>query len=64
MTMASRLMAFMLIKYHIQSNLISLNTGGSFTRNCFYPYEILSVAQENKYSGNYFVMKLYVVCTH
>ena len=30
------------------------------------PYEILPIAQENKYLGkfSYFIMKLYVVCTH
>ena len=54
----------------IQSNLSSSNTDGSFTMansNSFLsPYEILPIAQENKYSGifSYFIMKLYVVCTH
>ena len=30
------------------------------------PYEILPLAQENKYLGkfSYLIMKLYVVCTH
>ena len=30
------------------------------------PYEILSIAQENKYlkKFSYFIMKLYVVCIH
>ena len=30
------------------------------------PYEISGIAQENKYFGNfsYFIMKLYVMCTH
>ena len=52
------------------SNLNSSNTDGSFTMansNSFLsPYEILPLAQENKYLGNfsYFIMKLYVVCTH
>ena len=55
---------------HIQSNLDSSNTDGSFTianSNSFLsPYEILPTAHENKYLGkfSYFVMKLYVVCTH
>ena len=32
----------------------------------FSPYKILLIAQENKYLGifSYFIMKLYVVCTH
>ena len=32
----------------------------------FSPYKILPVAQENKYLGifSYFIMDLYVVCTH
>ena len=37
------------------------------TRNRFLsPYEILPIAQENKYSRkvSYFIRKLYVVCTH
>ena len=55
---------------YIQSNLDSLNTDGSFTMansNSFLsPYEVLLIAQENKYSGkcSYFIVKLYVVCTH
>ena len=54
----------------IQSNLDSLNTDGSFTManlNSFLrPYEVLPIAQENKYLGkfSYFIMKLFVVCTH
>ena len=54
----------------IQSNLNSLNIVGSFTMansNLFLsPYEILPIAQVNKYLGNfsYFVMNLYVVYTH
>ena len=54
----------------IQSNLNSSNTDGSFTMansNSFLsPYEIRPPAQENKYIGkfSYFIMKLYVVCTH
>ena len=52
----------------LQSNLNSSNTDGSITMadsNSFLsPYEILAL--ENKYLRNfsYFVMKLYVVCTH
>ena len=51
-------------------NLNSSNNDGSFTMgysNSFLsPYEILPIAQENKYLGNFFysIMKLYVVCTH
>ena len=49
----------------VQSNLNSSNTDGSFTMpnsNSFLsPYEILPLAQENKYLGkfSYFIMKLY-----
>ena len=48
----------------LQSNLDSSNTDGSFTMansNPFLsPYEILLLAQENKYLGkfSYFIMKL------
>ena len=55
---------------NIQPNLNSSNTDGSFTMansNSFLsPYEILPLTQENKYLGkfSYFIMKLYVVCTH
>ena len=54
----------------IESNLDSSNTDGMFTMansNSFLsPYEVLPIAQKNKYFGNfsYFIMKLYVVCTH
>ena len=54
----------------IQSNLDGSNTDGSFTMaysNSFLsPYEILPIAQENKYlrKFSYFIVKLYVVCTH
>ena len=54
----------------LQLNLNSSNTDGSFTMvnsNSFLsPYEILPLAQENKYLGkfSYLIMKLYVVCTH
>ena len=54
----------------IQPNLDSSNTDGSFTMansNSFLsPYEILPLVQENKYLGkfSYFIIKLYVVCTH
>ena len=54
----------------LQLNLDSSNTDGSFTvanSNSFLsPYEILPIAQENKYLGifSYFIVKLYVVCTH
>ena len=54
----------------IQLSLNSSNTDGSFTManpNLFFsPYEVLPIAQENKYLGkfSYFVIKLYVQCTH
>ena len=60
----------MLSFYHIQSNLDGSNTDGSFTMansNSFLKtYEILPIAQENKYlrKFSYFIVKLYVVCTH
>ena len=58
------------LHYSIQSNLNGSNTDGSFTMansNSFLsPNEILPIAQENKYLGkfSYFIVKLYVVCTH
>ena len=54
----------------LQSNLNGSNTDGSFTMansNSFLsPNEILPIAQENKYleKFSYFIVKLYVVCTH
>ena len=54
----------------ILSNLNGSNTDGSFTMansNYFLsPYEILPIAQENKYLGefSYFIINLYVVFTH
>ena len=54
----------------MQSNLDSSKTYDSFTMansNSFLsPYEILPIAEEYKYLGKfyYFIMKLYVVCTH
>ena len=54
----------------IQYNLKGSNTDGSFTlddsNSFFSPYKILPIAQENKYLGifSYFIMALYVVCTH
>ena len=56
--------------HNIQYNLNDLNTDGSFTvddsNSFFSPYKILPIAQENKYLGffSYFIMELYVVCTH
>ena len=53
-----------------KSNLNSSKTDGSFTMadsNLFLsPYDILLIAPENKYLRIffYFIMKLYVVCTH
>ena len=55
---------------HLQSNLNSSNTDGSFTmansNSVLSPYEILPIDKENKYLRklSYFIMKLYVVCTH
>ena len=55
---------------YLQYNLNGSNTDGSFTvddlNSFFSPYKILPVAQENKYLGifSYFIMELYVVCTH
>ena len=54
----------------IQLNLDGSNTDGSFTManwNSFLsPYEILPIAQENKHLRifSYFIVKLYIVCTH
>ena len=52
-------------------NLNGSNTDGSFTvddsNSFFSPYKILPIAQENKYLMiffSYFIMELYVVCTH
>ena len=53
-----------------QYNLNASNTDGSFTvddsNSFFSPYKIIPIAQENKYLGifPYFIMELYVVCTH
>ena len=53
---------------YIQLNLDNSNTDGSYTveysNSFFSPYEILPIAQENKYLGNfsYFIMKLYNEC--
>ena len=54
----------------LHSNLNSSNTNGSFTMantNSFLStYEILPIAQENKYLGKFpfFIIKLYAVCIH
>ena len=54
----------------LQSNLDGSNTDCSFTMaisNSFLsPYEILPIAQENKYlrKFSYVIVKLYVVCTY
>ena len=54
----------------IQSNLNSSNTDGLFTmansNSVLSANEILPIDQENKYLRklSYFIMKLYVVCTH
>ena len=55
-------------KKSVQYNLNGSNPDGSFTvddsNSFFSPYKILLIA--NKYLGifSYFIMKLYVVCTH
>ena len=55
---------------YIQYNLNGSNLDGSFTlddsNSSFSPYKILPKAQEKKYLGifSYFIMELYVVCTH
>ena len=55
---------------YIQYNLNGSNTDGSFTlddsNSFFSPYKNLPIAQENKYLGifSYFIMELYVACTH
>ena len=60
----------MLKMNQIQSNLDGSNTDGSFTmansKTFLSPYKIHPIAQENKCLGkfSYFIMKLYVVCTH
>ena len=57
-------------KKKVQYNLNGSNTDGSFTvddsNSFFSPYKILPIAQENKYLiiFSYFIMELYVVCTH
>ena len=63
-------MQFVNIQY-IQYNLNDSNTDGSLTmddsNSFFSPYKILPIAQENKYLMiffSYFIMELYVVCTH
>ena len=52
----------------IQSSLDSSNIDGSFTMansNSFLsPYEVLPIAQENKYLGNFFLFYREIVCTH
>ena len=60
----------MLYDHVITMKLNSSNTDGSFTQansNSFFSsYEILPKAPESKYlrKFSYFIMKLYVVCTH
>ena len=59
-----------IISRYVQYNLNGSNTDGSFTvddsNSFFSPYKTLPIAQENKYLGifSYFIMELYVVCTH
>ena len=64
------LFVFTVYILYIQYNLNGSNTDDSFTvddSNFFFiPYKILPIAQENKYLFffSYFIMELYVVCTH
>ena len=57
-------------RFLLQYNLNGSNPDISFTvddpNSFFSPYKILRIAQENKYLGSfsYFIMELYVVCTH
>ena len=53
-----------LVLCHIQYNLNGLNPDDS--NSFFSPYKILPIAQEIEYLGifSYFIMELYVVCTH
>ena len=59
-----------IIATYIQYTLSGSNTDGWFTvddsNSFFSPYKILPVAQEKKCLGisSYFIMELYVVCTH
>ena len=63
-------MLLRIVKIILQYNLNGSNTDGSFTvddSNTFFsPYKILPIAQENKYLEifSYFIMELYVVCSH
>ena len=60
--------------YHVhltaQTSVESQQLNGSFTmansNSVLNPYEILPIDQENKYLRklSYFIMKLFVVCTH
>ena len=57
-------------EFLVQSNLNNSNFNGSFTmansNSVLNLYEILPIDQENKYLRklSYFIMKLYVVCSH
>ena len=58
------------ILQNVQYNLNGSNLDGSFTvddsNSFFSPYKILPIAKENKYLGmfSYFIIELYIVCTH
>ena len=58
------------ILFALQSNFNGSNTDGSFTmansNSVLSPYRIFPLTQENKYCWkfSYFIMRLYVVCTH
>ena len=64
------LFCFVFIIFYLQSNFNSSNTDGSFnmanSSSFLSPYEFLPIVQENKYLliVFYFIIKLYVVCTH
>ena len=67
----SEIFQFLEVKFiYIQYNLNGSNQDGSVTmddsNSFFSPYKSLPIAQENKYLGifSYFIIELYVVCTH
>ena len=60
----------MYVMFILCTPVVQSNLDGSFTtansNSILSPYEILQIAQENKYlrKFSYFIGKLYVVCTH
>ena len=65
-----QLCKYYLLKGVLQYNLNGSNMDGSFTvddsNSFFSPYKILPVAQKKQIfrDFSYFIMELYVVCTH